>query len=357
MSKTPAPSSGHAAPSVTASFPAMLKQTALDWYEDKAMKLSAALALYTILSLAPLLVITIKVLSVIFGQRVAAGQVQQQMDMLIGPAGSDAVSDMIGHASQPGSGVVATAVSFVILLFSASAVFGELQDSLNTIWEVRTRPDVSWWVTIRKRLLSMGMVFVVAFLLLVSLFVSTALTAVTGRLVGDAGWVALTTDAVVSVIVVSLLIAMIFRLLPDVRLRWRDVIVGALITGVLFKAGQYVLGLYFRYGSSTSAYGAAGSFVAVLLWVYYSAWILFFGAEFTQAWVKGHGRRIVPDADAVKVTDNQRAQRGMVSDERLARKAATQPGAPDKDAYGPSHDDRTPEPRSSKPEARQRDCD
>jgi membrane protein len=332
----------------------MLKQTASDWSEDKAMKLSAALALYTILSMAPLLVITIKVLSLVFGSSVASKQVQQQMDMLIGPAGSQAVADMVGHATQPGSGVVAKVVSFVILLFSASAVFGELQDSLNTIWEVRQRPDVSWWVTIRKRLLSMGMVFVIAFLLLVSLFVSTALTTVTGRLIGSAGWVALVTDVVVSVVVVSVLIAMLFRVLPDVRLGWRDVMVGAVVTGVLFKVGQYVLGLYFRYGSSTSAYGAAGSFVAVLLWVYYSAWILFFGAEFTKAWVRAHGRWVVPDQDSVKVTDGERAQQGMVSQERLERKARQQ--QPGKDVSGPGRRSGA-EPRSSEWEVKEREWD
>lgn len=332
----------------------MLKETVWSWSEDKAMKLSAALALYTILSLAPLLVITIKVMSVVLGPKVASGQVQRQMDMLIGQAGSQAVKDMIANATLTGSGVVATVISFVILLFSASAVFGELQDSLNTIWEVKPRPDLSWWVTIRKRLLSMGMVFVIAFLLMVSLFVSTMLTTVTGRLIGNAGWVALVTDVVVSVVVVSALIAMVFRVLPDVRLGWRDVIMGALLTGVLFKAGQYLLGLYFRFGSSTSAYGAAGSFVAVLLWVYYSSWILFFGAEFTKAWVRAHGRRIAPDADAVKVTDGERAQQGMVSPERLERKARQHGGPLGKDVPGPR---RPAAPPSSEWEVKEREWD
>jgi membrane protein len=132
---------------------------------------------------------------------------------------------------------------------------------------------------------------------------------------------------------------------------------GAVVTGVLFKAGQYVLGLYFRYGSSTSAYGAAGSFVAVLLWVYYSAWILFFGAEFTQAWAKGHGRRIVPDDEAVKVTDGERAQRGMVTGERLERKTREQQPAPGKGAAGPERRGGAEQPRSSEWEVKEQEWD
>jgi membrane protein len=300
----------------------LLKQTVEDWSEDKAMKLSAALALYAILSLAPLLVVSIKVLSMIFGQRAAAGQVQRQMSMLVGQAGSQAVQEMISNAAKPGAGMVATIVSLGIVLFSASGVFGELQDSLNTIWGVKPKPNQGVWATVKNRLLSVGMVFAIAFLLMVSLFVSTVLTTVTGSLLGEAGGVmAIATDAVVSVIVVSALMGMIFRVLPDVKLAWRDVFVGALLTGILFKLGQYGLGVYFKWGSSTSAYGAAGSFVAVLLWVYYSAWILFFGAEFTQVWAKQHGRWPEPMENAVRVTEEDRARQGMVSAEVLEKKA------------------------------------
>jgi membrane protein len=318
---------------------AILKQTVSDWSEDKAMKLSAALALYAIISLAPLLVISIKVLSMIFGDEAAAGQVGRQMSMLVGQAGAQAINDMIKHASQPGQGILATIISLVVLIFSASGVFGELQDSLNTIWGVKPRPNLGWWITIKNRLLSMGMVFVIAFLLLISMAVSTVLTTVTGWLLGpDAGWIGIGTDIIVSVVVVTLLVAAIFRVLPDARIGWRDVILGALITAVLFKIGQYGLGLYFRFGSSTSAYGAAGSFVAVLLWVYYSAWILFFGAEFTKVWAVRHGRRIVPTSDAIKLTDEDRAQQGIASDEHLERRTVAtrqQQTPPGKDVPGP----------------------
>jgi membrane protein len=302
----------------------MLKQTAADWAEDKAMKLSAALALYAILSLAPLLVVSIKILSMIFGQKAAAGQVQRQMNMLVGHAGSQAVQEMIANAAKPGAGVVATLISLAIVLFSASGVFGELQDSLNIIWEVKPKPHQGVWATVKSRLLSIGMVFTIAFLLLISLFISTLLTTLTGSLLPSASAaIAIAIDILVSIVVVSALMAMIFRILPDVKVAWRDVLVGALLTGILFKLGQYGLGLYFKFGSSTSAYGAAGSFVAVLLWVYYSAWILFFGAEFTQVWSKSHGRWPEPSDNAVKVTDEDRAQLGMVSPKRLQCLAST----------------------------------
>ena len=339
---------------------AMLKETVSDWSEDKAMKLSAALALYTILSLAPLMVVAIKILSVILGEQGATDRVSEQMQMLIGPAGGQAIEDMIKGASKPGAGIVATVISLAILLFSASAVFGELQDSLNTIWEVKPRPDQGWFATIKKRLLSMGMVFVIAFILLVSLIVSSVLTTLTGWVLGDAaGWIAIPVDIVVSVLVVTLLIGAIFKFLPDVRLKIKDVIVGAFITAVLFKVGQYGLGLYFKYGSSTSAYGAAGSFVAVLLWVYYSAWILFFGAEFTQVWARAHGRQLVPDENAVRITDEERARQGIASEERLARKArqaADGGSAPGKAAPGPS-EQRQPARGTSEWEVKEREWD
>jgi membrane protein len=336
---------------------AMLKETVSDWSEDKAMKLSAALALYTILSLAPLMVVAIKILSMVLGEQGATDRVSEQMHMLIGSAGAQAVEDMIKGASKPGAGIVATAISLVILLFSASGVFGELQDSLNTIWEVKPKPNQGILATIKNRLFSMGMVFVVAFLLLVSLLVSTVLTTLTGWVLGDAaGWIAIPVDIVVSIVAVTLLIGAIFKFLPDVRLGWRDVIVGAFATAVLFKLGQYGLGLYFKYGSSTSAYGAAGSFVAVLLWVYYSAWILFFGAEFTQVWARHHGRQLVPTANAVRITEEDRAQRGIPSNERLEHKARQQqsPGKPGKDVPGPS---KRPPALTSEWEVKEREWD
>ena len=302
----------------TSQLKGVAKQTVSDFGEDRAMRLAAALACYTILSLAPLIVVTLKVVSILPG--VGPGVVESQLDQLVGQAGAKAIGDMIANAQAPGSGTLATIVSLIILLFSASGVFAELQDSMNTIWEVKPKPTLGWMSTIKKRFLSMGMVFAIIFLLLVSMLVTGALHAVVDRVLGggdgQAGFFATAFSYVVefvsTVLVVWLAFMAIFKYLPDVKIPWRDVWLGALVTAVLFKIGQYLLAIYFAYGSTTSAYGAAGSLVAVLLWAYYSACILFVGAEFTQAYVHAQGRRIVPDEDAVPVTEEQRAQQGLV---------------------------------------------
>ena len=296
----------------------LLKQTVWKWNQDKSMKLSGALAFYAALSLAPIIVVSIKILSSLFSAEVATRQVQYQMESLIGPAGAKAISDMLIQAAKPNSGIIATVVSLIILLFTASGVFAELQDSLNTIWNVKPREDVPWSHLIKNRFLSLAMVFVILFLLLISMFVSTALTALTRRFANETTVLAFTTDFIVSVIVVTLLITMLFRFLPDVRIDWRDVFLGALVTGVLFKLGQYLLALYFKFGSVTSLYGAAGSFVAVLLWVYYSGWIVFFGAEFTSVYAKSRGRGFQPTEIAQPMAPVDRATQGLPPEARPA---------------------------------------
>jgi membrane protein len=286
----------------------LLKSAAKDWADDKAAKLSAALAYYVVLSLAPLMVIILKITTLIFGEEAAQQQVKHQLDQLVGSAGAQAINDMLAHAARPSSGILATIISILIVTFSASAVFGELQDSLNTIWEVKPRAGQGWWQTIRGRFFNMAMVFVVCFLLLVSLFFSVLLTTLGKHVIGDAAWLAIPLDIVMSTILVTLLVGALFYLLPDVKISWRDVILGALITAVLFKLGQYLLGLYFKYGSTTSPYGAAGSLVAVLLWAYYSGWIFFFGAEFTQVYARAHGRGFEPTEKAVPIDQPARSE-------------------------------------------------
>lgn len=275
-----------------------LYEAALAWNRDNAMRLAAAIAMYTILSLSPLLVITIKVLAVALEPEQATGYVQRQVQGFLGPVGAQAVQGMVVDTIKPGAGVLATVISIGVLLFTASGVFGELRDSLNAIFKVQPKAGGGVLRTILARFVSIGMVFVIGFLLLVSLLISTALAVVSEYVMGDQGWIGVAIDFAVSTVVVTALFGMIFRFLPDVRLSWRDVLFGSLVTAVLFKVGQYVLALYFTYGAPTSAYGAAGSFVAVLLWVYYSCWILFFGAELIQANARQQGRQISPAADA-----------------------------------------------------------
>jgi membrane protein len=310
--KVAGPSSG----SKPAGIITILKETAADWSEDKAVRLSAALSLYTILSLAPLLILTLKVVSLIYRDKARVRhQMLEQLSNLMGRGtASDAIKAMLDNGTKPGSGVIASVIGTILLLSSAAGVFIELQDSMNTIWGVKPKPNQGVWGFIRNRLLSMGMVLGIAFLLLVSMFISSLMTTMAQMIAGDAAWVGIVLDVVISFGVVTVLFAAIFRFLPDAKVQWKHVWLGAVMTALLFTLGKYGLTLYFKFGTPTSAFGAAGSIVAVLLWVYYSSFILFFGAEFTKVWAIHHGHPPVPDANAVKITEEDRAQQGMPSD-------------------------------------------
>ncbi|HWE04849.1 MAG TPA: YihY/virulence factor BrkB family protein [Tepidisphaeraceae bacterium] len=296
----------------------ILKETGADWMQDNAMRLSAALSLYTILSLAPLLVISLKIIGVIWRNKESAQtNFMKQITSLMGSDGASVVKGLLNNGGRHGQGVLAAVISLLVLLFSATGVFAELQDSMNTIWGVKPKPNQGIWVFIRNRLLSMAMVLGIAFLLLVSMFVSTLMSAMAHYFAGDTKWIAIPLDIVVSFGVVSVLFAAIFKFLPDVKIAWGEVWAGAVLTAALFIVGKYGLALYFKYGTPTSAFGAAGSLVAVLLWVYYSAFILFFGAEFTKVWSVHLCGRIIPSEDAVKVTEEDRAQQGVPTQKRM----------------------------------------
>jgi membrane protein len=308
----------------------MLKQTWKDFSEDNAMRLAAAMACYIMLALAPMIVVTLKVISVVPFLKVKTNQiVEGQITQLVGPASGAAIHEMVLKAQQPGQGTVATIFSLLIVLFSASGVFVSLQDALNTIWEVKPKPNAGWWQWLRKRFLSVGMVFGIGVLLMSSMVVTSVLNLVIDSLFGGdrAGFlkvIAFVVDFVVTVAVAWVLLIGVFKFLPDVKIGWRDVWFGALVTAVLFKIGQIGMALYFAKGSATSAYGAFGSIVAVLLWAYYSSAILFFGAEFTQVWAKAHGREFEPEEHAVKVTADERARQGLASDTRVSAMAEGQ---------------------------------
>ncbi len=288
------------------------------------MRLAAALALYTILSLAPLLVITTKVVSVVYANN-ATEKINAQLTSLMGSEAATAVQHSFIQNARAGRGLIATIISVGILLFSATGVFAELQDSMNTIWGVKPKPNQGIWDLVRNRLLSLAMVFGIGFLLLVSMFVSMILTGTATFLFGKNGWIAHAGDVIISVGVLTLLFAAIFRFLPDVKLAWRHVWLGAVMTACLFTVGKYGLALYFNKALPTSAFGAAGAPVAVLLWVYYSAFILFFGAEFTKVWSLHHGHRVIPEECAVKVTEEDRARQGIPSERRMEKALAGKP--------------------------------
>lgn len=300
----------------------LLQEAAAGWVEDKATRLSAALAYYSAFSLAPLLLIAISIAGLVFGEEAAQGVVQEQLSSAIGRQGASALESMIAEAQKSGSSGVMTLVGVVLLLFSASGVFGQLKDALNTVWELETKPGRGVVGIIKDRFLSMTMVVGVGFLLLVSLILSAAISGLTDYLttiipLPEIVWQS--ANFLIGFLVATLLFAMIFKVLPDANVRWSQVWYGALLTALLFSVGRFLLGLYLGREETASAYGTAGALILVLLWVYYSSLILLYGAEFTQAYARSTGHRIVPDPDAVSVEQITREREGMVNREDLKR--------------------------------------
>lgn len=261
----------------------LLKQTWTEFSEDKVPRLGAALAYYTVFSIAPLLLIVIAIAGLAFGQEAAQGKIFQQLDGLLGANTAKGVQDMVRNASKPKSGTIATIAGIVTLILGASGVFGQLKDALNTIWDVPPKKAKGIWGFLKGRFLSAAMVFGIGFLLLVALVIDAAISAVLPELQ--------VVQVIVSLAVVTVLFAAIFRVLPDLKIEWHDVWLGAAFTSVLFVLGKFALGMYLGRSAVGSTYGAAGSLVVLLLWVYYSAQILLFGAEFTQVYARSHGSR------------------------------------------------------------------
>jgi membrane protein len=284
---------------------ALFKNTANEWIQDKCPQLGAALAYFTVFSLAPLVVVLLAVFGLIFGGSDHARQkITEQLQYLIDPSGIKVIQEIAANASKPQAGMIATTIGILIALLGASGVFGQLQDALNTIWGVKPKPGAGILGFIRTRFLSFAMVGGVCFLLLVSLTVETVLRGFSEYLknVMPGGHIlALALFLIFDLAVIILLFAMIFRYLPDAKIAWRDVWVGATLTAVLFALGKFVLGLYLGSGVAGSAYGAASSLITLLLWIYYAAQILLFGAEFTQVYANTYGTRVEPQQHAVKI--------------------------------------------------------
>jgi membrane protein len=254
------------------------------------------------------------------------GQVYAQLEGLLGPTGAQALQTAVENSRQPGVGTLSAVVGLVTLLWSASNVFAQLQDALNTIWEVESRPGAGILATVKKRFLSMTMVLGTGFLLLVSLLLSAGLATLgrffSGLLPGaEALWEVV--NFAVSFGIITLLFAAIYKVLPDVEIAWGDVWIGAAATALLFVVGKLLIGLYLGHASVGSTYGAAGSLLVALIWVYYSAQILFFGAEFTQVYARKYGSRIVPAPTAVALTEEARANQGTPRKEAVERAART----------------------------------
>lgn len=324
-------------------FLTLLKKTYKDWSEDKASQLAAALAYYTIFSLSPLLVIAIAVAGFVWGEEAARGAIVSQISGLVGQQGAEQVQTMIQSANDPGRGILATIISLVVLVLGATGVFNQLQDAMNTIFEVKNKP-AGVWSMVRERFLSFAMVIAIGFMLLASLVVTAALSlmgnAMLNLMLGFEFLIQIL-NFVISFAIVTLLFAVMFKYLPDIKISWKDTLLGAAVTSLLFTIGRTAIGLYLGNSSVGSAFGAAGSLIVILVWLYYTGQILFFGAEFTQIYAQNYGQGIEPKDNAEWLTQEDRARQGKPRQKPSLEAAGKAPVA------APSLEPRTAVPSSS----------
>ena len=288
----------------------LLKQTASEWLDDKAPQLGAALAYYTVFALAPLVLLLLAIVGLLWRDDPSGAwtRITEQMGYFLDRSAIQVVSDIAKDAAKPGKSALATAIGIALAIFGASGVFGQLQDALNTIWGVKAKPGEGIMSFLRARFVSFGMLGGVFFLLLVSLTIEALLKgfshysqhAMPGGLA-----IAVSVYLVFDFAVVTILFAMIFKFLPDAEIQWRDVWIGAVMTAIFFGIGKWALGLYLGSGAAASAYGAASSLITLLLWIYYSSQILLFGAEFTQVYANQAGRRVEPSEHAIPIVTRE----------------------------------------------------
>jgi membrane protein len=272
----------------------LIRRTGSNWHSVNAPRLGAALAYYTMLSTAPLVVLSIAICGLVFGRQAAQGQILGQIEEFVGYQGGQAIQEILRHAREPSSGYTAAAIGLLVLLWGASGVFGELHDSLNLVWGVETSGGSGLRGLIKYRFFSFAMVLAIGFLLLVSLLLSAGIAAA-GKFLDNSLPVpeALLQlgNGLFSLVSITVLFALIYKLVPDVRIEWQDVWIGAAVTALLFSVGKFLIGFYLGKASLASTYGAAGSLVVFIVWVYYSAQIFFFGAEFTRTFAEEYGSR------------------------------------------------------------------
>ncbi len=294
----------------------LVKATFQDWTQDKASRLGAALAYYAIFSIGPMLVVAMAIAGFVFGEAAAKGQITGTMSQVFDKDTADFIEGLVKSASQPTAGTIATVVGAGTLLLSAMGVFGQLKDALNTIWEVEPIPGGGIAAALTKNFLSFGMLLGVGFLLVVSQVINALLSTLGPFLSESLPGGALLWNAVnyaITLAVIALLFALIFKFVPDIRVGWKEVFIGGAVTATLFLLGQIALGIYLSMGNVGSAFGAAASLVVVLVWIYYSAQILFLGAEFTQVYANRYGSGMSPARHARFLTEEARAQQGTKS--------------------------------------------
>ena len=300
--------------------PSLVKETYKDWVDDEPFDQSAIVAYYSIFSLPALLIIIVTIAGIAFGQKAVQDQISSQIGGMIGPDSAKDIQGMIASSYQQGNSGIALVIGVATLLFGATGVFIALQKALNRIWEVKINPDKSGLkMLIRARAVSFGVVLTIGFLLLISLVITAALTALSGwveeRMPDFFLYIFYVVDFLISISIITLLFAMLFRFLPDVNIEWKSVWTGAVITALLFVIGKYALALYFGKAEPGSTYGAAGSIILILLWVFYSCLIMFFGAEFTQVYARRYGHRVEPNENAIRIHDELNAAHTIVQNQ------------------------------------------
>ncbi len=306
----------------------VIKETVNDWLGDNVPEMGAALAYYSIFSLAPLLLVAIAIASIFFGEQAARNQLHEQLATTIGVSTAASVEEILGSFHRSGHGVLGTVIGLIIVLVGASGVVVELQSALNRIWRVKAKSGQGVRVLVRDRLVAFAVVLGTGVLLLVALVATAVISGlehfVTQQVAGS-DWLWRWVNLIVSFGLVALMFAMIYKVLPDAKVGWRDVWVGAAITAVLFTVGKYLIGLYLAKSAPGSAFGAAGSVIVVLVWVYYSSQILLFGAEFTRVYARHTGSDIQPAANAEPVTPEDRERHGLTGGDGNEVAARTRP--------------------------------
>jgi membrane protein len=276
-------------------FTALIRQAGVAWLDDNAPRFGAALAFYTLFSLAPVLIVAVSIAGFAFGAKAAQGEIVRQFQGLMGTQGAAAIETIIQSTDRPALGMFSATLALLAILVGASGAFNELQDALNTIWKVDSSTRNFWMVTVRHRFFSLGLVIATGFLLLASLVVSASLSAAErflGHLLPLSVLVLQSVNVVFSFCMIAILFALIFKFIPDTTIRWGDVRMGAAVTSLLFTVGKVAIGFYLGHSALTSAYGAAASLVVFLIWIYYSAQILLFGAELTHVYALKYGSRM-----------------------------------------------------------------
>lgn len=280
-----------------------LKQVFTEFIEDDILKYSASLSYYTVFSLAPVLIVIISICGVLFGREAIQGRIYGQIQGLVGNDAAVQIQDTIKNIHLTGNNIFATIVSIVVLLIGATGIFGEVQDSLNKIWGLRIKTRKTWWKLILNRLLSFSLIISIGFVMMVSLLLNALVSAFgnfLARYFSEFSVIVVQiTDNVLTFVITTFLFSLMFKVLPDAKIKWKDVLIGGLITSVFFTLGKLAIGYYLGRSNIASVYGAAGSIMIIMVWVYYSSIILYLGAEFTKVYAKLHGGKIYPNEYAI----------------------------------------------------------